>query len=1077
MIKIRTPLSLILVFFILWISYVPVLGESFREETIYIEDIDDLYRLAEDCAYDTWSKNKKVVLKTDIDLGGKEFSPIPIFSGVFDGQGHTIRGLTIRPVGSNYGFFRYLEEGGIVKNLNIEARIELEGRGENIGGIAGSNSGSIENCSFSGLVKGKDLVGGIVGWNRAEGEIINSSFHGVILGERKVGGLAGCNNGSIIRGKNEGSINGVVEEKKLDITSINVENMDLRKLFSDSVDIGGIAGLNTGIIQNSENHGSIGYPQVGYNIGGIAGRQRGYINKSINYGLINGRKEIGGIVGHMEPYIDEVVERSKLEELQKELQTLQTYINQFVNNTKDSSQILTDDLLIVQEALEDGQDHLQSLIDQTEDLINYNMGEINKISIIGVELIDRLIPIGEDLTKIIEEVGKAIPLLRTALKDMSKAIKDVPELTGEMENMIKNIERTIALITQFEKSIRSIYKSFQELMEDMVKILKEESLRDWKNKIEKLWGEFSFSVKVAIGDLKDGIRAVKSIKDNIESILTSTNYISENMEKSLTFLLVAINILDNSLENLLAVSRAMEDILEFISGAEPVEFAATGDFYHKTKEELFHSLGKVSRNLSRFIEDVNTRGNIILTDMERINDQFFLIIDLIFNIVNDLHNGEVARENFVQDVSKFNIENIVEGRVDRCKNFGTVKGDLNVGGVTGAMSIKLGLDQEEDMDFFHRLPINTVFKTSALINKCENHGDIIGRKDNIGGIVGKMDLGYIEEVKVNSSITSSNGNYVGGVAGKSKGVIVSAYVKAKLSGGKYIGGVTGLGKEIVNSYTLVNIQEGRGYLGAIAGDTEDKSIIKDNYFVNSYIHGIDGISYMGKAEPIDYENLIKLEDVPAFFKEFQLKFIIDDQIIDTIDFNYGDSLSNIEFPKIPKRDGYYGIWEEKKKEDLVFDEEIHGKYIPYLTILESREKRDGTLPTILVEGEFREEDRLSIEKLEENFPKDFRRLDPLEQWLVKIPGGNTSYTIRYLPPDSKGNLNIYAFFGNKWTKVKTHWDGKYLVFEAQGNNVRFLVVSLKKSYLLYLVYIFVLISILFVIKRRNFFKTNGVEST
>ena len=40
---------------------------------------------------------------------------------------------------------------------------------------------------------------------------------------------------------------------------------------------------------------------MGYNVGGIAGTQTGYLYKCENFAQVYGRKEVGGIVGQMEP--------------------------------------------------------------------------------------------------------------------------------------------------------------------------------------------------------------------------------------------------------------------------------------------------------------------------------------------------------------------------------------------------------------------------------------------------------------------------------------------------------------------------------------------------------------------------------------------------------------------------------------------------------------------------------------------------------------------------------------------------------------------------------------------------------
>ena len=61
--------------------------------------------------------------------------------------------------------------------------------------------------------------------------------------------------------------------------------------------------INDGIIEKSINRATVGYPYTGYNVGGICGRTIGRIYDCENYGLIQGRKDVGGIAGQMEPLI------------------------------------------------------------------------------------------------------------------------------------------------------------------------------------------------------------------------------------------------------------------------------------------------------------------------------------------------------------------------------------------------------------------------------------------------------------------------------------------------------------------------------------------------------------------------------------------------------------------------------------------------------------------------------------------------------------------------------------------------------------------------------------------------------
>lgn len=64
-------------------------------DTIYLRTAEDLAGFSRNCTLDSWSQGKTVYLEADIDLTGVDFAPIPTFGGTFEGQGHTISGLSI----------------------------------------------------------------------------------------------------------------------------------------------------------------------------------------------------------------------------------------------------------------------------------------------------------------------------------------------------------------------------------------------------------------------------------------------------------------------------------------------------------------------------------------------------------------------------------------------------------------------------------------------------------------------------------------------------------------------------------------------------------------------------------------------------------------------------------------------------------------------------------------------------------------------------------------------------------------------------------------------------------------------
>ncbi len=111
------------------------------------------------------------ILTADMDLSdnssGTGWTPIgkagSAFTGVFDGNGHTISNLTINDSASNYKGFFGCTTGAEIKNLTL-TNVSVNGN-LLVGGLAGqSNAGTISNCSVTGTVSGgRDSVGGLVG--------------------------------------------------------------------------------------------------------------------------------------------------------------------------------------------------------------------------------------------------------------------------------------------------------------------------------------------------------------------------------------------------------------------------------------------------------------------------------------------------------------------------------------------------------------------------------------------------------------------------------------------------------------------------------------------------------------------------------------------------------------------------------------------------------------------------------------------------------------------------------------------------------------------------------------------------
>ncbi len=185
--------------------------------------------------------NFNYIMGADVDMGstgtfmpfGWDASnldaPETPFTGIFEGDGHTITNLHINytmewisdteySYYANVGLFSI--NAGIIKNLNIYTRpftgdLNYGVYGDvNVGIVAGYNEGTIYNCHTYGNVgslfyvdQTLGAVGGICGTNDVNAYVIRSSFEGGVEGFFFAGGVSGKNFGTIDQCYFAGGIN------------------------------------------------------------------------------------------------------------------------------------------------------------------------------------------------------------------------------------------------------------------------------------------------------------------------------------------------------------------------------------------------------------------------------------------------------------------------------------------------------------------------------------------------------------------------------------------------------------------------------------------------------------------------------------------------------------------------------------------------------------------------------------------------------------------------------------------------------------------------------------------------------
>ena len=117
-------------------------------------------------------------LTADIDLTGKEWTQIgtwPGYSGVFNGQGHRIKGLNFSAASTE--LFGLLNHRGVIKNLQL-IDVNLYGSNGSAAGIVDQNEGQIIACSVTGNISAYGRTCGIADLNY--GSITACWFNGTL---------------------------------------------------------------------------------------------------------------------------------------------------------------------------------------------------------------------------------------------------------------------------------------------------------------------------------------------------------------------------------------------------------------------------------------------------------------------------------------------------------------------------------------------------------------------------------------------------------------------------------------------------------------------------------------------------------------------------------------------------------------------------------------------------------------------------------------------------------------------------------------------------------------------------------
>lgn len=1023
-----TLLVALMLLALLLAALLPAMAHAAPGKTLRIDTAREFIAFAGACVYDDYSSRLTVYLDADIDLSGEDAPSVPIFLGIFEGNGHTIGGLDVSARGSEWGLFRRVAQGAVIRNLTVEGIVAPTGSQMSVGLLAGLNEGEIVGCAVYGEVTGIEEVGGVAGLNH--GAITHCENHATITGDTYTGGIAGRNTGTIVSGTNRGAVNA--------------------RSDASFTDAGGIAGRSAGRVAYCANYGEVGAPHNGYNVGGIVGLSGDSVLNSANYGPIRGRKDVGGIVGQADPIIDLEYEPSPTEQLGEDLAV---FFEQFQQLADELNRVVgdgADDLRGLHESIEDirrtAGDAIEVEADEAQAVFDDVSAEFEAIG-------DALEKMLEDTDAFREEAAEQLAIMGEAIDEARLAIDDAAD---DMGDALGDAEiRADALLASLEADVDAAVAALRDLgdqVDDLViliagvaAVMQDDTLTpdEQMAAIYDLLDDFSDSDMAQTLDnltrLLEGIAAdagdlAAVLQEGVGAVTAGIGRIWSAVDACVEIIGEAAGELG---ERFMDYADEARGHLEVIGGAADRAGERLGDYVDKAGtrldrlgSELEASLDAVDRylySLGDTVQDANDSIHGIATGM----------ITQMDTIRETLTSLGKTPELTIDDTSDDAMDN-ARGRIEACRNYAAVEGDVNVGGIAGNVGYELNPDPEEDWDLGNVQLVDTRATVYALLRDCRNDGGVLAKTECAGGIVGRADIGAVIACVQNGAVSVTNSSHCGGIVGMSNGTVRDCFALADLTGNDYVGGVAGKGEDISGCYAMIRIDSDGEKLGAIAGETTGE--VKLNFFLNEGLTGIEGVNYRGKAVPLSYAAFAAAKVIPEDLLDLRVEFVADGEVIRSVQVPYGGSLDEAEIPACPPKEDFYARWEAATLTDIVRAVTIEALYLPWTRTASS----GGDRPTLLAEGEF------CPDVFIEASPSPLEgiavppRHTASEAWDYAIGdergayGGRVRLHVR-VSDERGGTFRVGVVDGaGGVTVVDAESDGSYLVFEADGSG-RFVI--------------------------------------
>lgn len=849
-------------------------------DAIHIRTVSDLISLSKSCSLDTWSRGKTVILDADISISGTDFSPIPTFGGTFDGNGHTITGLSITGKFTPAALFSLLQDTAIVRNLTLNGTVEpggkgvetggaTGGKGVQIGGIAGENSGLIENCVFNGVISGENCVGGIAGVNTAQGRVERCSVNGSISGKSMTGGIVGKNLGTISGCVNHAYVNIASMDPGVDLSNLDISLdhslLTLRTLdtLNLATDTGGIAGYSSGMLLSCQNTGTVGYPHTGYNVGGIAGRSSGHIYRCCNRAQVYGRKDVGGIAGQAEPYIVLNLSTDMLAQIRSQLDQLSTLVNRAGDDAQDLSSDLSGQFSAIVTSLTGAMDHAETLTDLARDYGDSTITEINRGSDLVKDTVDSLAALDEETRALTDDLSAAFDALHDAMEALANASEYTADITDSLRSALRQLEKANGKLEdgaeELENGLLSLSSALR--VEDQGKV--DAALADMKKGLEDLLAATEDS-RAALEQLAQALKGSSPELDALSAAAQELLDAQAKMTSALQTILRGFGVLQDNLSlDLNRIKQGLESI------GDGLDMLSDAPGY----------LDKASKHLRKALDGIDS-ASPYLTDSFRdladgmdalkdASDDMAALFDQVDGILDHLSASDTIQIAHPSE----EIGDTADALFRTMDQLNAQLDALNA--AADHTASQLTEDLRAISNQFHAA-MNTLLDTAEQVERgeedllsdtsdenisavtlgkllsCENTGSISG-DINVGGVTGSMAVEYeldpeddllsndsalyrreyelkvILQKCVSSGAVTSRRSYSGGICGRMElGLIVGCEGYGTITSEQtdYVGGIAGYAAGTVRDSFAKCRLSGRNYVGGITGAADSAAKVR-----------------------------------------------------------------------------------------------------------------------------------------------------------------------------------------------------------------------------------------------------------